>query len=97
MSDAPVTLTTDFGDGSSYVAAMKGVRPRERVSSKTRPPRAPTASPEKSHSLLPEKVLGFRPGLLTRCSLLPGRGLEVPSLENLLSLFARNEVNPLPG
>src|SRR5919112_4756888 len=60
-------------------------------------PRTPTASPETSHSLLPEKACGFRPVFLTRRSLLLGRWLEVPFFEDLLSLFAGNEVHPFPG
>src|SRR5829696_29697 len=64
-----------------------------------RSPRAPIASPETSHSRLPENAGNFRPVLppLTGCSLLPGRRLEVPLLEDLLPLFARDEVHPLLG
>src|ERR687897_125862 len=63
-----------------------------------RSPRAPIASPETSHSRPPENAGNFRPVLLplTRCSLLLGRGLKVPFLENLLSSLACHQIHPLP-
>src|SRR5215210_7239826 len=61
-----------------------------------RSPRTPIASPEASHSRPPECPEGVLPRvlLLTECSL-PGRRLEVPLLQDLLSLAARHEVDPL--
>src|SRR3712207_1469459 len=62
-------------------------------------PKAAIASPEASHSRPPESLAGFflRSLPLTRCSLtgtLPGRRLEPPLLQDILSFAARHKVHP---
>src|SRR5918993_3618149 len=70
-----------------------------RAMKPARSPKEPIASPETSHSRPPENAGNFRPVLppLTRCSLLLGRGFEVPLLEDLLSFLARHQIHPLLG
>src|SRR5215211_686326 len=76
---------------------VQTMRPRMGTAMKpARSPKAQIASPEASHSRPTDSPKGVLPGLLslTGCSLI-GRRLEVPLLQDLLTLFARHERHPL--